>query len=46
MSATQFAMGGALIAIGVVVAMFFLIRWAEGRPLEREPIEHGDGEPD
>ena len=44
MSAGQFAMWLALIAIAVVVALYIGVWWIN-RPLQPEPLEHGDGEP-
>jgi len=44
MNGSQFAVALGLIAIGVIVAMFFIIRWIE-RPPAVDPVEHGDGEP-
>ncbi len=46
MSGAEFAMWLGLIAIVVLVALYFGVRWIERpRHLAPEPIEHGDGEP-
>lgn len=44
MNTAQFAMWLGLIAIGVVVILYFGVRQIERRS-EPEPIEHGDDEP-
>ncbi len=44
MSAGGFAMALALIAIVIIVAMYFTIRWVN-RPIGDEPTERGDAEP-
>lgn len=43
MNAAGFALGLGLIAIAVIVAMFFAICWGELE--DDEPTEHGDFEP-